>query len=297
MQSVADTMLRMAKTVRTKPPHRKVAVITRTRERPLLLQRAKHSIAGQNFQDFLWVIVNDGDAPEPVEVAAAEARREGCEVLTRHLPRRSGMEFASNHGIRSSRSEFIAIHDDDDTWHPDFLAMLVEALEKRPDWLGAASRVEQVTEHIEDNRITEVDRVPFMPWIRAFYLIDMLQQNLFPPIALLFRRSLYDKLGGFDAELPVLGDWDFHLRMLQAGEIGLIDQTLAYYHLRQEGSQGNTITDKLFLHAETDALIRNHWLRRDLKVGRFGLGSLASLARQHWAMWKLLYQLTGRKDS
>ena len=276
-------------------PPRKVAVITRTRKRPLFLQRAKNSILQQTYNDFVWIIVNDGDAPEPVEVLAADARSHGRDVRTLHLPQQSGMEYASNHGIKSCHSTYIAIHDDDDAWHPDFLTTLVKGLDSKPNWLGAAARVEQITERVDNSRIIEVGRELFMPWLRAFYLIDMLQRNLFPPIALLFRRSIYDQLGGFDAKLPVLGDWDFHLRMLQAGDIGFVDQVLAYYHVREEKSpDGNTITSNLSLHAETDAMIRNYWLRQDLQAGKFGLGSLASLARQHLAMWKLLYRITDK---
>jgi len=277
-------------------PRRKVAVITRTRERALLLQRAKASILAQTHKDFLWVIVNDGGAHDPVDAVAADACKQGCNAVALHLPHQSGMEFASNHGIKSCKSDFLAIHDDDDAWHPDFLKTLVAALEEKPNWLGAVCRVEQVTERIENNAIIEIERTVFMPWVRALYLIDMLQQNLFPPIALLFRRSAYNKVGGFDAELPVLGDWDFHIRLLRRGDIGLIDHRLATYHLRhQKGTDGNTVTSQQELHAEIDAMIRNKWLRHDLDSGRFGLGSLVSLARQHNAMWRFLYQLTAKK--
>jgi glycosyltransferase involved in cell wall biosynthesis len=289
MQILAVRLHCMGKVRKSSTIRCRVAVITRTRERPLLLERAMQSVAGQSVRDFVWVIVNDGGAKDPIEVTATKARRKGVEVIIRHLPRQNGMEYASNVGINTCKSDYIAIHDDDDAWNPDFLKTMLPVLDARRDWLGAACRTEQVTERIEGGKIIELERAVFMPWVRAFYLIDMLQQNLFPPIAFLFRRSIYDKLGGFDAKLPVLGDWDFHLRVLQAGEIGLVDQMLATYHLRhQEGPDGNTITANIALHAEIDALIRNRWLRQDLAKGRFGLGSLAGLARQHNAMWKLL---------
>ncbi|WP_363323715.1 glycosyltransferase, partial [Accumulibacter sp.] len=43
-----------------------VAVITRTKDRPLLLQRALESVSGQSLTDIQWVIVNDGGEPAPV---------------------------------------------------------------------------------------------------------------------------------------------------------------------------------------------------------------------------------------
>jgi glycosyltransferase involved in cell wall biosynthesis len=285
----------MPKFFRSLAPQHKVAVITRTFNRPLLLQRAMQGVVGQSFKDFVWVIVNDGGEAGAVDQVAAAARDKGCNVQVQHLTKQGGMENASNVGIRSCASDFITIHDDDDSWHADFLATLVPALEQRPDWLGIVARTEQVTERIEGAAIHEIGREPFMPWLRAFYLIDMLQQNLFPPIALLFRRRVYDRLGGFNARLSVLGDWDFHVRLLRAGEIGLVDQVLTFYHLRhQEGVDGNTITNNMALHAETDAAIRNGWLREDLENRRVSWGALAGLARQHWAMWKLLHKMTDK---
>lgn len=60
------------------------AVITRTKSRPLLLQRAMASVAAQTFRDFTWVVVNDGGEPGPVDRMAAEARSRGIDVSVLH---------------------------------------------------------------------------------------------------------------------------------------------------------------------------------------------------------------------
>ena len=44
-----------------------VAVITRTRNRALLLRRAARSVERQTFRDFSWVVVNDGGDGEEVK--------------------------------------------------------------------------------------------------------------------------------------------------------------------------------------------------------------------------------------
>ena len=54
---------------------------------------------------------------------------------------------------------------------------------------------------------------PYNHWLQNVYLSDLAVENRFPPISFLFRRSVYDKIGGFDEELPVLGDWDFNLKV------------------------------------------------------------------------------------
>ena len=109
----------------------KVAIITRTKNRPLLLARAMHSIRDQTFKDYIWVLVNDAGEQESVDEIANQAREHGLECRVIHRDRSVGMEAASNHGIRESDSEFIVIHDDDDSWEDGFLEQTVPFLQQR----------------------------------------------------------------------------------------------------------------------------------------------------------------------
>ena len=52
-----------------------VAIVTRTKNRPLLLERALNSVLGQSFADWHQIVVNDGGDPAPVD-ALAERYRE-----------------------------------------------------------------------------------------------------------------------------------------------------------------------------------------------------------------------------
>ena len=57
-------------------PQAAVAIITRTKDRPLLLRRAVESVLGQTHADWVHVIVNDGGDPAAVEqVVAPQAAR------------------------------------------------------------------------------------------------------------------------------------------------------------------------------------------------------------------------------
>jgi glycosyltransferase involved in cell wall biosynthesis len=108
----------------------RVAVITRTKNRTALLGRAIESVLGQSFRHWQHVIVNDGG--DPLAVDGLIERYQGLyagRLRVIHNPESLGMEAASNVGVRNSQSEFIVIHDDDDTWHPDFLGRCVAYLE------------------------------------------------------------------------------------------------------------------------------------------------------------------------
>ena len=258
---------------------RKVAIITRTKNRRILLWRALDSVCKQSFRDFVWVVVNDAGEKECVDAVAAEAARRGVEVKVLHREKSIGMEAASNAGIRSCESEYIVIHDDDDSWEPDFLKKTVAFLDEEPLFAGVVTHTLLVNEVIKDGVPRTTSSYGFNTWLKSIYLMEMLMANSFPPISFLYRREIYDRIGGYDESLPVLGDWDFNIRFLKEADIGVIPELLALYHHRDTITDagdvyGNTVNAGISKHIRYDAILRNHYLRTSPQ----DLGVLANLA-------------------
>ena len=278
-----------------------VAVITRTKDRPILLKRAKESICGQVFKDFIWVIINDGGNINGLSEIVEEAKSQGINVLFINNENSRGMEAASNLAIKSSDSKYIVIHDDDDSWESDFLETTVTFLEsdKNKIFGGVVSRVNLIEEVLENNLCRKVKSYPFNEWLNHIYFRDLLSHNLFPPISFLFKRSIYDKTNGFDESLPVLGDWDFHMRFLMYANIAVIPKILANYHQRINTPQAvycNTVVDGIALHHTYDMVIRNKYLRDDIQNNKNGLGMLMN-ARQALVLPKLEYEIKQLEDN
>lgn len=257
-----------------------VAVITRTKNRPLLLRRAFRSVASQTMKDFQWVVVNDGGEAEDVEEVAREAERSGISVLVVHNTMSLGMEAASNIGISSSESVYVAIHDDDDSWSPDFLSETLSFLQGyQPDGAvrGVVSLTTRIDEIITDNGdIKEIRRSSYKADLKHIALeeIASLDHNP-PPISFLFYRDVLNVIGHFDEVLPVLGDWDFYLRFLRKYDIVVLQRELANYHIRPllgGGDYGNTIVASLSQHREWQTYIINKYLLEDIRAGVQGLG-------------------------
>lgn len=262
----------------------RVAVITRTRQRPLLLARAIASVLGQTHRDWVHVIVNDGgDAAEVDAMVARHAADYAGRVTVLHHAVSVGMEAASNAGIAASESAWIAIHDDDDTWRPAFLERTLAAIRAHPlpECRGAVAWAERVSERIEGSRIVELRRASYNDWLQDVELWRLLQENLFPPICFVFARAALQQVGGFDPALPVLGDWDFNLRFCARFEIAVVPEHLAGYHHRPAtaaGAYGNTVVQGAALHRQYRTWLVNRWLREDLAAGRVGQGVLAAIA-------------------
>lgn len=261
----------------------KVAVIMRTFERPVLLARAIASVCQQTHGDWELVIVNNGGAPGPVDdvVAAARAGSVRGTITVVHLPGRIGMEAASNAGLRASRSEFFAIHDDDDAWHPEFLAVTTRVLADHPQRAAVVTSLTKVIETMKGSKVWPVREESF--WLNPGRLTfrGMIGANTFPPVAALFRRSVLDEVGWFDESLPVLGDWEFNLRAVRAGGFEFEPRVLARYHVRtpeSDRASSNSIVDGESLHRSVKLQLQDRWLGETVDGVNKGLLSVAAQA-------------------
>ncbi len=246
-----------------------VAVITRTKDRPLLLARAAWSVASQDHANMHWVIVNDGGDPGPVRAIARDSGVAPSRITLIENPKSVGMEAASNQGVRASDTEYVVIHDDDDSWEPSFVSSCVAFLHSpraaAAGFEGVVTRAWRVSEEIVADAVIEHHRVPYMPWVSEVPLAQMAVGNFFAPISFLFRRWVYDAVGGYDEALPVLGDWRFNLEFLARANIGLLDAYLSAYHHRDTGATpsvyANSVIGAQSLHAQYTSVVVNKLLR------------------------------------
>lgn len=252
-----------------------VAIITRTMNRGGSLTRAVKSVDLQTFTDYEHIVVNDGGDKKEVD-----------KILSRHLsPKRRvvhcdeniGRTAALNLGIQRSRAQYIAILDDDDSWSEDRLQVAINYMEEFGS-AGSVSVMDKVEEEVsvEDGSIKELSSSRWRPDITAINLYEQCLDNHLSNGCFMYRRDIYDELGGYDESLDVAEDWDFGLRFLQKYDVDFIDtgHALVNYHLRpkSEGDLGNSVVDDVKTHERDVNKILNKYLRQDLANGALGIG-------------------------
>lgn len=258
--------------------HATVAVVMRTKNRLLLLHRALSSVLFQTHTAWHLYLVNDGgNQPELERTLALYRPLFGTRLSVLHHSTSQGMEAASNAALAHVTEAFFAIHDDDDTWHPDFLKHSVAFLTNPENtrFLAVTTGSVVVHEEIKNDIVHELSREEWCVNRETIDFTKLLYANLFPPISLLMRTSLLQSIGTFNAALPVLGDWDYNIRIMQQGDIGYIKDYLAFYHRRSAGTHSvysNTITNQADQHTLYNILIRNQKLRESLRTSPQLLG-------------------------
>jgi FkbM family methyltransferase len=250
-----------------------IGVVTRTKDRTVLLRRALESVRNQSYQNWNLVVVNDGGESEPVDWLVQQIFPSDSRVRVIHHAQSTGMEAASNAGLAILDTAYAVIHDDDDSWAPEFMASMITVMQRQqrlfPSIKGIACRVNSVFETVRGNEII-IDQVePFKSWHsdsldEGFLSLQrMIVRNQFPPIAFLFDLAAARELGLFDASLPVLGDWDFHTRFVLRHDVWVNPEYLSFYHHRVSatGQLGNTVHAGRNRHLLYGQKIRNERIR------------------------------------
>lgn len=251
-----------------------VSVIMRTRDRTALLDRAVQDVLAQTRRDWELLIVNDGGDPGPVGDLVAQYEHEARgRIRTIHRERSTGMEAASNAALDAARAPFIAVHDDDDTWHGTFLQETLAHLHAHPDHAAVVVRTLIVHERETPTGLVEEEVFPLWPELGSARLLDYLARNRNVPISMLYRRSVHDSVGAYDERLPVVGDYAFHLELLQNFTVGFLDRPLAQWRQRPwaSGTAANSMIAAQEAHRHFDAELRERHLLAWTRENGIGL--------------------------
>lgn len=261
-----------------------VTIATRTYERPLLLERTIEDVLAQTFGAWHLSIANNGGDPGVVD-AIVEKHRDSLagRVTVTHMPESAGMQKPANLAVEapppSGRGRYVTIHDDDDTWSPNFLERMVAWLDEAGDDVdGVACRCDYVEERISAGGIEELLRRPHNPNMTFVSLADILVDCPFPPIAFLYRRSAHDRLGGYREGTLVADDWDFLIRLLRDGKVEVIKETLADYRHRaaEPGDPYANSVQQVERMSEARQAIRDRLVRESFDRGELDYGHLAA---------------------
>ncbi len=248
-----------------------VSVVIRSCGRATLLKRAFGCLLTQTVPPAEVIVVGIGALG--VEAAAPAFAPPSMRMVPVVEGRIRG--GALNDGVRASRSSWVAFLDDDDTWSPTFLEEMVNVAvgPSTPRNCGAIiCRTEAVYERVEGDRVMSCGREPFNSDLEQLGVEGLFQKNRFTINAALWRRTVFDALGGFSETLPLLEDWDFNLRAAARFQLVVLPRMLAFYHLRPPSDpMPNT---RVREHSRIAARLQYGWFRNHV------LGPRVSRSRQ-----------------
>lgn len=239
-----------------------VSVIIPCYKQAHYLREAIESVLKQTYPDFEIIVVNDGSPDNTSEVAS-----EYSEVKL-VCQNNQGLSAARNAGLRHSRGEFIVFLDADDRFLPEALEVGVNAL--IADQSLAFTYGRTVFIDPQGNLIKEAYQIPY---IADDHYRRLLNHNCIGMHgAVMYRRSIFDKVSDFDISLSAAEDHDMYLRIARLYPINCHHNIIAEYRQHDSSMSRDAI---MMFKAILTVLRRqkkyltgdNKYLRKDLKAG------------------------------
>lgn len=190
-----------------------VSVVIPTHLRSHLLRESIASVAAQTLQPIELLVVDDANDPATQAVVAeADAR---LPFAVRYIANEAGgVCHSRNKGAEAATGRWIGFLDDDDLWHPPFLERLVGLAEQQRVELALGGLLHHEDEHTVTPRAQLTGLTPDTA---------LLQNGSMTGSNFVIDRDAYFRVGGFDPAVTVFNDWDFFVRLLDAGVTYAVD--------------------------------------------------------------------------
>lgn len=218
------------------------------------------------------IVVDDGSTDE-------RTRREvdALEVSGIHIIRQEnkGLAAARNAGIAASKGEYIFPLDADDRARPAPILRAAQVLDAQPEIGVVYGDV-------------ELFGVRSAHWIAGPFNAVRLMKKNYISCSALFRRTVWEQVGGYDGTMPVQGleDWDFWVGAYEHGwQFAYLSEPLFDY--RQHHASMLTNARKFegkineFVAAKHGNLYRREWIRliNERESGRATISNLRRIVK------------------
>jgi glycosyltransferase involved in cell wall biosynthesis len=204
------------------------SIIMPTFNRKHRIKDAVDSLLAQTYQDFELIIVDDDSSDGTEEFLSEIYFQEIKSGKIKHikLPENKGAAFARNEGLRSAKGDWIGYLDSDNKMHPDFLETFAKAIKEN-------QKHEIFYGQIKCRQSQEIIGHEFD--FKELTLGNFIDLGVF-----VHSKKIYDELGGFDASLTRLIDWDLILRYAEKYPPKFIKKVLLDYF---DGSDFSRVTN------------------------------------------------------
>lgn len=208
-----------------KPPGGLVTICMPTYNRAHMVGQAIEAVLGQTYSNLELIIVNDGSKDDTRKVLDDYARRDPrIRVIDKE---NEGIPDTVNRGWREARGEYVTWTSDDNLYHPTTLEVMVNELREHPN----VGLVYTDCRNIDADGNVLGERQGQDPQVLEYDC----------PImgCLLFRSSVFERVGMFRKQWPRCHDFDFYRRVSRQFPVRRVPQVLYDYRVHEASMSGD----------------------------------------------------------
>ncbi len=209
-----------------------VSVVMASYNHERFVHEAVTSVLTQTFQDFEFLVTDDGSADATADIVASFGDKR---IRLMRFERNRGACVAANHALRLCRGRYIAIINSDDAFAPQKLEIQACYLDAHSEAAAVFTWTQVVDElgapvtdasHPYYSTFDQSNRSRHA-WLHTFFM----QGNCLCHPSLMIRAEIYRTLGYYDERLQQLPDLDMWVRVCMRHEIHVLPERLTRFRL------------------------------------------------------------------
>jgi glycosyltransferase involved in cell wall biosynthesis len=188
-------------------------------------------LEAQTIADQLEIIVVNSGSQQNESAIVAQFQQRHANICCIHTVQRETVYAAWNRAVQVARGKYITNANTDDRHRPDALQIMAHTLDSHPD-VALVYADTLITQTPGDTfaRNTPTGWYRFLDWDRQ----KLLEGVCFMGPQPMWRASVHEEYGYFDADMVTSGDYEFWLRISQTHRFMHIPQVLGLYLKRPD---------------------------------------------------------------
>lgn len=211
-------------------PQVKVSVIMPSYNLAAYLAKAIESVLAQDYDDYELIVVDDCSSDGSYQIAGSYDR-----VKLLRTPRNLYLAGALNYGIGQAAGKYILPLDADNLLAPGTIRTLAEQLDQDRSLDIAYGKVKFILEDGSPDASISADGISGWPGREFNYDAQMAHRNQIPSTSM-YRRSIWERVGGYRQRCRTAEDADFWCRATSFGATArrVTDAVTLVYRNRQD---------------------------------------------------------------
>ena len=239
-----------------------VSVLMCTYNRESYLQRAIESVLNQTYQEIELVIVDDGSTDGTRQMMSTYQ-----DERVKFLPLEYNSFYcnAANRGLELCAGDYVAFMNSDDEWLPEKIEKQVKFMEKNPEYGACFTSVYLMNNKGEDitdqcigwKNLFATNYETQKEWLKHLFF----KSNCLCHPSALVRKSVLEKVGGFNLMYRQLADYDLWIRIVEQTPIHVLQEPLIRFRWDTgdttqvssdtEGNRARTYNEQMIIRRNT----------------------------------------------
>ena len=199
------------------------------------------SVLASDYPALEVVVMDDGSRDNSLALARQYAANHPA--VSVYTQKNAGVCIARNQAIARAKGEYILPVDADDLISSTFISSAIRVLEEDSDIKAVFCRAEFFGAKQGE-------------WKLPSFSLPLLAHKNMLPIFALYRRSDWERIGGYCEDIIAREDWEFWIAMLKdGGRVVRLPEVGLYYRVRP---QSKRVSDRALKHHVIDTLNRRH---------------------------------------